>query len=410
MEERHDYMNDIILLKQGEIVLKGLNRREFEIKLISNIRRRLKPFGVFNVYSMQSTVYAEPQGDCDMDAAFDAAKMVFGVMTVSRAAACIKDKDAILETAINYLGPQLETARSFKVESKRADKRFPMSSIELSQYVGGLIHEQFPHLKPDMHAPEMTVNIEIRDLAAYVHGPAEQGAGGLPVGVGGRMVALLSGGIDSPVAAYMMAKRGVRVFPVHFFSHPYTSEMAKQKVLTLTKILIGYCGRLTVEIVPFTHIQEEIRRLCPEGFFTIIMRRFMMRIASRIATDNGCLAIVTGENLGQVASQTTEALAVTEQCADYPVFRPLIAFDKKEIVDRARIIGTYETSILPYEDCCTVFTPRHPRTKPRLAEVLEAEASLDIDTLVEEAVSGIARETIEIHNSQFTIHNSEDSI
>jgi len=391
-------MNDIILLKQGEIILKGLNRREFEMKLISNIRRRLKPFGKFNIYSMQSTVYAEPQGDCDMDAALDAAKMVFGAMAVSRAAACEKDKDAILETAIEYLGPQLEATRSFKVESKRADKRFPMGSIELSQYVGGLIHEKFPHLKPDMHTPELTVNIEIRDLAAYVHGPAEPGAGGLPVGVGGRMVALLSGGIDSPVASYMMAKRGVRIMPVHFFSHPYTSEMARQKVLRLTKILTGYCGRLTVEIVPFTKIQEEIRRSCPECFFTIIMRRFMMRIASRIAADNGCQAIVTGENLGQVASQTTEALAVTEQCADIPVFRPLIAFDKKEIVDRARVIGTYETSILPYEDCCTVFTPRRPRTKPRLADVLEAEAALDIESLVQEAINGIERETFEIHN------------
>jgi len=388
-------MNDIILLKQGEIILKGLNRREFEIKLISNIRRRLKPLGEFNIYSMQSTVYAEPQSDCDMDAALDAAKTVFGVMTVARAAACIKDKDAIVETAIAYLGPQLEAVRSFKVESKRADKRFPMGSIELSQYVGGLIHEEFPHLKPDMHAPELTVNIEVRDLAAYVHGPAEQGAGGLPVGVGGRMAALLSGGIDSPVAAYMMAKRGVRVIPVHFFSHPYTSEMAKQKVLTLAKILTRFCGRLTVDIVPFTHIQEEIRRCCPEGYFTIIMRRFMMRIASSIAINNGCLALVTGENLGQVASQTTEALAVTEQCIEVPVFRPLIAFDKKEIVDRARIIGTYETSILPYEDCCTIFTPRRPRTKPRLADVQAAETALNIEALVEEAINGTQRIAIE---------------
>ena len=384
--------NDIILFKQGEIILKGLNRREFENKLISNIKRRLKPFGEFNIYSMQSTVYAEPQGDCDMDAAYDAAKTIFGALSVSRAAACEKDKDAITEAAAAYLGPELETARTFKVESKRADKSFPMGSIELSQYVGGLLHERFPHLKPDMHSPELTVNVEVRDLAAYVHGPAEQGAGGLPVGTGGRMAALLSGGIDSPVAIYMMAKRGVRIIPVHFFSYPYTSEMAKQKVLTLADILTKYCGRLSVEVVPFTHIQEEIRKKCPEGLLTIITRRFMMRIAERIAADNGCTALVTGENLGQVASQTAEALAVTEECVTLPVLRPVIAFDKQEIVERAREIGTFETSILPYEDCCTVFTPRRPKTKPRLAEVLAAESALDVDALVNLSLTLCANE------------------
>jgi len=373
------------------MILKGLNRRFFEATLISNIKRRLKPFGEFNIYSMQSTVYIEPKGECDMDGAFDACKAIFGAMSVARAAACAKDKDAIVETAIDYLGIRLESVRSFKVESKRADKRFPMSSIELSQYVGGSLHDRFPHLKPDMHAPELVVNVEIRDLAAYVHGPQEQGAGGLPVGVGGRMVTLLSGGIDSPVATYMMAKRGVRVIPVHFFSHPYTSEMAKEKVLTLAKILTKYCGRLMVEIVPFTRIQEEIRQNCSEELLTVLMRRFMSRIAERIAQANGCTALVTGENLGQVASQTAEALAVTEQCVDLPVFRPLIALDKQEIIERARFIGTYETSILPYEDCCTVFTPRRPRTKPRLDDVLIAESALDIDELVDEAVRGIVR-------------------
>ena len=384
-------MNDVILLKQGEIILKGLNRRDFEIKLISNIKRRLKPFGDFNIYSMQSTVYAEPRGSCDMDAAFEAAGTVFGAAAISRAAACKKDKDAIVAAAVGYLGPQLEIARSFKVESKRADKSFPMSSIELSQYVGGLLHDRFPHLEPDMHTPELIVNVEIRDLAAYVHGPAQPGAGGLPVGIGGSMVALLSGGIDSPVAAYMMAKRGVRIIPVHFFTHPYTSEMAKGKVLSLAGLLTKYCGRLMVEVVPFTRISEAIRENCPEGFMTIIMRRFMMRISERIAKMNGSSALITGDNLGQVASQTAEALAVTEQCAGIPVLRPLIGFDKKEIVDLARKIGTFETSILPYEDCCTVFTPRKPRVKPRLAEVIAAEAALDTEALVEEAVEGTER-------------------
>ena len=389
-------MNDIILFKQGEIILKGLNRREFETRFISNIKRRLAPLGDFNVYCMQSTVYAEPKGDCDMEAALNAAKTVFGASAVSRAAACDKDKDAIVNTAAEYMKTQLERARSFKVESKRADKRFPMGSIELSQYVGGMLHDRFPHLTADMHQPELTVNVEIRDLAAYVHGPSIQGAGGLPVGSGGRMVSLLSGGIDSPVSTFMIAKRGIRVIPVHFASPPYTSELAKEKVITLAKILTPYCGRMTIEIVPFTHIQEEIRNKCPESFITIVMRRFMMRIADVIAAANGCTAIVTGENLGQVASQTAQALAVTQECVSLPVLRPLIALDKREIIDRAREIGTFETSTLPYEDCCTVFTPRRPRTKPRLNDVIEAEASLETEALVNEAVSAIERVTVEI--------------
>ena len=383
--------NDILLFKQGEMILKGLNRREFEAKFMSNLKQRLEPFGAFNIYSMQSTVYAEPQGECNMRAALEAAKTVFGAVSVSRAAACEKHKDAIVETAASYLGESLAAAASFKVESKRSDKRFPIGSVELSQYVGGMLHERYPHLIPDMHTPELTVNVEVRDLAAYVHGPAEKGAGGLPVGSGGRMAALLSGGIDSPVSAYMMAKRGARIIPVHFFSHPYTSAMAKQKVLTLAGILSKYCGRLRVEVVPFTRIQEEIKEKCPDGLLTIIMRRFMMRITEKIAIDNSCAALVTGENLGQVASQTPEALAVTDESVKLPVYRPVIALDKQEIVEIARRIGTFDTSILPYEDCCTVFTPRRPRTKPRLDDVLEAEAKLDIAALEDEAFSGTER-------------------
>jgi len=326
-----------------------------------------------------------------MAAALDALKTVFGAITVTRAAACEKDKDAIVETAASYLNDALNKARTFKVESKRADKRFPMGSIELSQYVGSMLHDRFPHLKPDMNSPELTVYVEVRDLAAYIHGDAERSAGGLPVGVGGRMVTLLSGGIDSPVASYMMAKRGVELIPVHFFSHPYTSVMAKDKVISLAKLLTGYCGRLRVELIPFTRIQEQIREHCPEPLITIIMRRFMMRIAECIANDNGCTAIVTGDNLGQVASQTAEALATVQQCAQMPVFRPLIAFDKRDIIDTARMIGTYDMSILPYEDCCTVFTPRRPRTKPKLSEVLASEAKLNIDELVEDALKEVER-------------------
>lgn len=381
-------MNDIVLIKLGELILKGQNRREFERKFIDNVRRRLDPIGKFNIYSLQSTVYVEPDVSekCDMDDVLSACRTVFGAMSVVRAAACEKDKQAILSTAATYLKDSIRSAKSFKVESKRADKRFPMTSIELSQYIGGEIADKFPHLKPDMHTPELTINVEIRDYAAYVHGEAERAAGGLPVGTGGRMVTLLSGGIDSPVASYLIARRGVRQIPVHFFSPPYTSEKAKEKVLTLARKLENYCGRQRVEVVPFTKVQEEIRDKCPESLLTVIMRRFMMRIAERIANDNGCSAIVTGDNLGQVASQTIEALAVTEQCVDIPIIRPLITFDKIEIINLAREIGTYDISILPYEDCCTVFTPLRPKTKPKLADVLEAEEKLDVEAMVDEAV------------------------
>ena len=385
-------MNDIILLKLGEIVLKGLNRKSFEQKLMSNVRRRLEPIGKFRVYCLQSTVYVEAQEDgADMDGAFEALKKVFGVIKLSRAAACEKDKDAIAKLAIEYLREDMERVRSFKVESKRSDKSFPMTSIELSQYVGGLLAEAYPNVQVDVHEPELTVHLEVRDLAAYVHATPVPGAGGMPVGSNGVAVTLLSGGIDSPVSTYMIAKRGVRLIPVHFFSFPYTSQQAKDKVVDLGRQLTEYCGRMTLEVVPFTHIQEEIRDKCPEEYFTLIMRRFMMRIAKRIADANGAKAVVTGENLGQVASQTMEAMASTQAVIDMPVLQPLIGMDKEEIVTLARKIGTFETSILPYEDCCTVFTPRHPRTHPKLKEVEAAESAMDIEALVDEAVKGIER-------------------
>jgi len=379
-------MNDMILLKQGEIVLKGQNRRFFETKLLANLKRRLKPFGEFKVYSTQSTVYVEPVGECDMDGALDAAQMVFGFVAVTRALACEKDKDAIFEAAKKYLDEDLRSAKSFKVEAKRADKNFPMSSIALSQYVGGLLSDDYPEIAVDVHNPELLVHVEVRETAAYVHASPRAGAGGMPVGSNGSAVTLLSGGIDSPVSSYMIARRGIHLVPVHFFSFPYTSEQAKEKVFELAKILTGYCGRLAVEIVPFTHIQEEIRANCPEEYFTLIMRRFMMSISEKIAFQNGCKALVTGENLGQVASQTMEALRVTEECVSLPVLRPLIGMDKTDIVQIARRIGTFDTSILPYEDCCTVFTPRHPRTKPKLEDVLKAESVLDVAALVDEAM------------------------
>ena len=388
-------MNDIILVKLGEIILKGLNRRYFEQKLMANMRRRLSHIGKFRVYCIQSTVYVEAQEDnADIDAAFEALQNVFGIVALVRAAACEKDKDAIAALAKEYLRDEMLRAKSFKVESKRSDKSFPMTSIELSQYVGGELNDAYPDVKVDVHEPELIVHIEVRDLAAYVHGAPVPGAGGMPVGCNGTAVTLLSGGIDSPVSSYMIAKRGVHLIPVHFFSFPYTSQQAKEKVIELAQIITAYCGKMTMEIVPFTHIQEEIRDKCPEEYFTLIMRRFMMRIAQRIALDNNARAIVTGENLGQVASQTMEAMASTQAVLQLPVLQPLIGMDKEEIVRLARKIGTFETSILPYEDCCTVFTPRHPRTRPKLREVEAAESALDVDALVEEAVKGIEKVTV----------------
>ena len=381
-------MKEIFLLKLGEIVLKGANKRQFENKLRQNVRRRMKKYGNFDVYILQSTVYVEPMDEeADVDGAWEACRSIFGVVSLCRCRPCEKDLDAIFAAIENYLGDDLDCAKSFKVESKRSDKRFPLTSIQLSQEIGGRLAEEFPNVLVDVHNPDYTVNIEVRETAAYVHGPAEEGAGGLPIGMGGVAVSLLSGGIDSPVSSYMIAKRGVKLEMVHFFSPPYTSDEAKEKVLSLAKLLVPWCGRLTVQIVPFTEIQEEIRRNCPEEFFTLIMRRFMMRISQRVADQVKAKALVTGENLGQVASQTMEALRVTEDVVDLPVLRPLIGMDKEEIVRLSRKIGTFDTSILPYEDCCTVFTPRHPRTKPNLDEVREAEAVLDIEGLIDRAMT-----------------------
>ena len=389
-------MHEMILCKLGEVVLKGLNRRSFEMKLMSNIRRRTQRFGKFRIYSRQSTIYVEPAEDtCDIAGAYAACKQVFGIIAITRALPCEKSKEAIFDTAKTYLGGALNAVKSFKVESKRADKSFPMGSIQLSQWVGGALHDAFPHLTVDVHHPELTVYVEVREDAAYVHGPAEAAAGGLPLGMGGHAVSLLSGGIDSPVSSYMIAKRGVQLELLHFASPPYTSEQAREKVLQLAQELTVWCGRLTVHVVPFTEIQEEIRRKCPEDHFTLIMRRFMMRLADRLAHELCCKALVTGESLGQVASQTIQALGVSDDVATMPVLRPLIGMDKEEIVRIARHVGTFETSILPYEDCCTVFTPRHPKTKPDIAQVREYEAALDVDALCDKALAG--REMIRLY-------------
>ena len=380
-------MKEMFLLKLGEIVLKGANRRTFEETLKKNVRRTVSHFGAFKVYIMQSTVYVEPQADdCDLDGAWEACGHVFGVSSMCRCRACGKDLDAIYQAVVDYLGDELSVQRSFKVESKRSDKTFPLNSIQISQEIGGRLAEAFPQVAVDVHKPSYVVNVEVRDFAAYIHGPAQPGAGGLPTGTGGRAAVLLSGGIDSPVAGYMIAKRGVELECIHFFSYPYTSERAKEKVLELAKLMTKYCGRMTVDVVGFTEIQEAIRDHCREEYFTIIMRRFMMRISEAIARDHGAKCLVTGENLGQVASQTMDAMAVTGAVVHMPMFHPLIGMDKEEIVSIARRIGTLETSILPYEDCCTVFTPKHPKTKPVLEAVEAEEARLDVAGLIARAI------------------------
>ena len=392
-------MKEIFLMKLGEIVLKGANKRQFEGKLRQNVRRRMKAYGNFDVYIMQSTVYIEPMDEaCDLEGAWEACHSIFGVVSLCRCRPCEKTLDAIYEAVEVYLGENLDCAESFKVESKRSDKQFPLNSIQLSQEIGGRLAEAHPHVAVDVHHPAYTVYVEVRDLAAYVHGPAEPGAGGLPTGVGGRAMCLLSGGIDSPVAAYMIAKRGVEIECVHFFSYPYTSQLAKDKVIELARLVTKYSGRMTVNIVSFTEIQEAIRDNCPEEYFTLIMRRFMMEISQRIAKGDGCGALITGENLGQVASQTMEAMAVTGAVVDMPVFMPLIGMDKEEIVTIARKIGTLETSILPYEDCCTVFTPKHPKTKPTLGQVLHAERNLDRQALIEKALQSVEKVTVRYHD------------
>lgn len=392
-------MNEMFLLKLGEIVLKGGNRFQFENRLKTNIRRRMRPYGEFRVYIVQSTVYIEPEEEaCDLEGAWEACHYIFGVVSLCRCRPCEKDLDDIFRAAMEYLGDDLRCAATFKVESKRSDKRFPLTSIAISQEIGGRIAEAVPTLAVDVRHPEYTVYVEVRDHAAYVHGPAEPGAGGLPTGVGGRAMVLLSGGIDSPVAAYMMAKRGVEVEAVHFFSYPYTSQLAKDKVIELARLVTKYSGRMTVNVVSFTEIQEAIRDNCPEEFFTLIMRRFMMEIAQRIAKGDGCGALITGENLGQVASQTMEAMTVTGAVVDIPIFMPLVGMDKKDIISIAREIGTLDTSILPYEDCCTVFTPKHPKTKPTLGQVVNAEKKLDREALIARALENVEKIKVTYHD------------
>ncbi|MGN0640474.1 MAG: tRNA uracil 4-sulfurtransferase ThiI [Oscillospiraceae bacterium] len=379
-------MKEIILAKYGEIALKGDNRSTFEDMLVKNIKRRLKKIGKFEYWRRQSTIYIEPLEDSDIEAALESLKKVFGIGAIQRCAVFEKDFDVVAANVGEYLKPALENAKTFKVEAKRSDKSFPLKSPDIQQKLGDVVLDNFPHLGVDVHNPEVTVRLEIRDNGAYLSAQRIVGAGGMPVGSSGKALLMLSGGIDSPVAGYMMAKRGLVVDCIHYVSPPYTSDRARLKVEKLCEEMTEFCGNIIFYCVPFTEIQEAIRDNCPEEYFTVIMRRLMVKIANKVCKRDKYGAIITGESLAQVASQTLSALGCTNAAAEFPVFRPVIGMDKIEITEISRKIGTYETSILPYEDCCTVFSPKHPRTKPTLEEIIAAESSFDFDKMIDEAV------------------------
>ncbi len=388
-------MKEILLCKYGEIVLKGANRRYFEDMLCKTLRFRAKHFGKFEITRSQSTIVIEPKDEyADLDGMFETASKVFGIVGISRCTVCEKNMDAIAQTVREYVPQFLYGKKTFKVESKRSDKRFPLDSMQISAEMGGVLLSEMPSLKVDVRNPEIVVHVEVREFAAYIHAGQFKGAGGMPVGTNGKAMLLLSGGIDSPVAGYMIAKRGVQLEAVHFESFPYTSERAREKVIKLAQEVAQYAGSFNLHIVSLTHIQEELVKNCEEDYFTLILRRYMMAIADRLANRLECGGLITGESLGQVASQTMQALGVTDPVATLPVFRPCIGLDKEEIIQVARRIGTFETSIEPYEDCCTVFTPKHPKTRPVLEQVLEQQNRLDFEALVQEALDGAYVERI----------------
>ena len=385
--------SEVILCKFGEIVLKGANRQNFESGLVKELRRRASPYGTFKIYFKQSTIFVEPQNElCDMDGMYDAAKKVFGIVGVNRAAVCEKTMESIVATAKTYLPEKLAGKRTFKVDAKRADKKFPLKSPEISAEIGGVILSTVRGIKVDVKNPDVVVTVEVRDDHAYIRAGQEPGAGGLPLRSAGRGLLLLSGGIDSPVAGCMMAKRGMEIEALHFESFPYTSERAKEKVLQLAQEMCEFCAKIHVHVISLTHIQEEIRDKCEEDYFTILLRIFMMCLAERCARTYKCGALITGESLGQVASQTLAAIGVTDSVVNIPVFRPCIGLDKSEIVKEARHYGTFDTSILPFEDCCTVFTPRHPKTQPKIEAVMAELAKLDVDALLDEAYESMYTE------------------
>lgn len=387
-------MKEVILIKNGELALKGLNRRTFEDVMIKNIRRRLSDIGNFTFTPAQSTIKVEGDDGADLEEAVERITRVFGIAGFSRALKLEKNFELVLENTGRYLEQQLLDANTFKVTAKRSDKKFPYDSPQICRLLGERLLEEFDHLSVDVHNPDITVTVEVRDNDIFVHANQIKGAGGMPVGTAGKAALMVSGGIDSPVAGWMMAKRGIELTAIHFASPPYTSERAEQKVLDLLGRVARYAGRIELTVVPFTEIQEQIRDKCPEELFTIIMRRVMVLCSEIIARRTGCGALITGESLGQVASQTMGAIACTDAVATMPVFRPLIGMDKDEIISISRKIDTFDISILPFEDCCTVFTPRHPRTRPKLSEVEEAQSALDLEKLIEQAVANVKKITI----------------
>ncbi len=388
-------MKEILLCKYGEIILKGANRRYFEDSLCKTLRFRAKHYGNFTITRSQSTLVIEPMDDdADIDGMFETTSKVFGIVGISRCAVCEKNMDEIRRTVLEYVPQFLSDKKTFKVEAKRSDKSFPLDSIEIGREIGGTVLSAVPHLKVDVHHPEIVVHVEIREHKAFIHAGQFKGAGGMPVGTNGKALLLLSGGIDSPVAGYMIAKRGVLLEAVHFESFPYTSERAREKVFELARLIAQYTGSFNLHVVSLTHIQEELVKNCEEDYFTLILRRYMMAIADRLAKKHECGGLITGESLGQVASQTMQAIGVTDPMTTLPVFRPCIGMDKEEIIGVARKINTFETSIQPYEDCCTVFTPKHPRTRPELAKVQAQQDRLDFEALVQEALDGAYVERI----------------
>ncbi len=380
-------MKEVFLLKYGEIVLKGLNRGYFNSMLEKGVKRALKTVeGEFFFDYAQSTLCVWGSDNADMDTAYEKLKKVFGVATVCRGIECEKDMDSITALLAENVNELLGSAKTFKCDAKRSDKKFPLKSPEICAICGGIVLENRPDMKVDVNNPERVITIEIRDRAAFIHGNGEKGAGGVPVGSSGRAMLMLSGGIDSPVAGHMIARRGAAIDAVYFETPPYTGELAMEKVRTLAEKLTEYCGEMYLHAVSLTEIQETLVANCKERLFTLLLRRFMVRCASKLAERYGAGCLITGESLAQVASQTMQSLAVTDAVATVPVLRPCIGLDKEEIVVRAREIGTFETSILPYEDCCTVFTPKHPDTRPDMDEILAEEAKIDVDGLVARAL------------------------
>lgn len=380
---------NIFIVRCGEVALKGMNKPYFERMLVDRIRKNLKDFDDVDVRRHEGLIFVRADKKHDKEQLIRQISKVFGVASISPAVEAPSNLDAIGEEAVKYMMELIETkgVKTFKVEAKRADKNFPVKSPEIGRIIGAKVLIGCKVLKVDVHHPDVHLFVDVRHDKSYIYQQKIAGFGGLPLGTNGKGMVLLSGGIDSPVAAWMMAKRGMVIEAVHFHSYPYTSQRAQEKVEDLARIVASYCGNFKMHVINLLPIQEQIVQNCPEEETTILVRRFMMRIAEKIAEKNRAMMLITGENLGQVASQTAEALVVTDACVKMPVMRPLIAMDKVDIMDKAEEIGTFETSIQPYEDCCTVFLPKHPTTKPKLERILESESHLDVETLVADAVA-----------------------